>query len=47
MLRLHVDNLGVPHLNDYKWVFLVDRSAMDFISKALLIYAIAEEGVET
>jgi len=42
-----VDNLGVLHFNEYKWVLLVDRSAMDYISKALLIYAIAEEGVET
>ncbi len=30
-----------------KWVLLVDRSAMDYISKAIQIYAIAEEGVET
>ncbi len=30
-----------------KWVLLVDRSAMDYISKALQKYAIAEEGVET
>ena len=45
-MRHHVDDLWVPHLNDYKLVLLVDRSAMDYISKARQIYAIAEEGVE-